>query len=130
MGSLQELCANWLLRPAPDRIASEAREHITRESPDNGLRHILLGPWGTRGILMYKVFPRNLYATECHTNIVLHFTQFDIFLFIMYQVYSNIIIFSTLIISHWLQQMWMLDWSGTNLLCWWTIRASSFLKIK
>ena len=67
MCSLQELCANWLIRHAPDRSASEAREHITRESPDNGLRHILLGPWGTRGILMYKVFPRNLYSTECHT---------------------------------------------------------------
>ena len=66
MFSLQELCANWLLRPAPDRSASGAREHITRESPDNRLRHILLGPWGTRGILMYKVFPRNLYSTECH----------------------------------------------------------------
>ena len=67
MCSLQELCANWLLRPTPDRSASGAREHITRESHDNRLRHILLGPWGTRGILMYKVFPRNLYSTECHT---------------------------------------------------------------
>ena len=66
MCSLQELCANWLLTATPDRSASEAREHITRESPDNRLRHILLGPWGTRGILMYKVFPRNLYSTECH----------------------------------------------------------------
>ena len=68
MCSLQELCANWLLRPTPDRSASEAREHITRESPDNRLRHILLGPWGTRGILMYKVFPRNLYSTEVMTR--------------------------------------------------------------
>ena len=70
MCSLQELCANWLIRHAPDRSASEAREHITRESPDNGLHHILLGPWGTRGILMYKVFPRNLYSTECHTGCI------------------------------------------------------------
>ena len=68
MCSLQELCANWLIRHAPDRSASGAREHITWESPDNGLRHILLGHWGTRGILMYKVFPRNLYSTECHTS--------------------------------------------------------------
>ena len=66
MCSLQELSANWLLRQAPDRGAPGAREHITRESPDNRLRHILLGPWGTKGILMYKVFPRNLYSTECH----------------------------------------------------------------
>ena len=58
MCSLQELCANWLLRPTPDSSASGAREHITRESPDNRLRHNLRGPWGTRGILMYKVFPR------------------------------------------------------------------------
>ena len=68
MYSLQELCANWLIRHAHDRSASEAREQITRESPDNRLRHILLGPWGTRGILMYTVFPRNLYSTECHTS--------------------------------------------------------------
>ena len=67
MCSLQELSANWLLRQAPDRGAPEAREHETRESHDNRLRHILLGPWGTRGILMYKVFPRNLYSTVCHT---------------------------------------------------------------
>ena len=67
MFSLQELCANWLLRQAPDRGAPGAREHITRETPDNRLRHILLGPWG---ILMYKVFPRNLYSTECHTSSV------------------------------------------------------------
>ena len=66
MCSLQELCANRLLRQPPDRSAPGAREHITRESPDNKLRHILLGPWVTRGILTYKVFPRNLYSTECH----------------------------------------------------------------
>ena len=66
MCSLQELY--WLLRQAPDRGAPGAREHITRETPDNRLRHILLGHWGTRGILMYKVFPRNLYSTECHTS--------------------------------------------------------------
>ena len=70
MCSLQELCANWLLRQAPDRSAPGAREHITRESSDNWLRYILLGPWGTRGILMYKLFPRNLYSTECHTFIM------------------------------------------------------------
>ena len=72
MCSLQELCTNSLIRQTPDRSASEARKHITRESPDNGLRHILLGPWGTRGILMYKVFPRNLYSTECHTIWIHH----------------------------------------------------------
>ena len=64
---LQELSASWLPRQAPDRGAPETREHETRESHDNRLRHILLGPWGTRGILMYKEFPRNLYSTECHT---------------------------------------------------------------
>ena len=67
MCSLQELSANWLPRQAPDRGTPGAREHITRESHDNRPRHILLGPWGTRGILMYKVFPRNLFSTECHT---------------------------------------------------------------
>ena len=51
----------------PTGARREPAEHITRESPDNRLRHILLGPWGTSGILMYKVFPRNLYSTECHT---------------------------------------------------------------
>ena len=66
MCSLQVLSANWLLRQAPDRGTPGAREHITRESPDNGLSHILPGPWGTRGTIMYKVFPRNLYSTECH----------------------------------------------------------------
>ena len=68
MCSPQELSAHWLLWQAHDRGATGAREHITRESPDNALRHILLGPWGTRGILMYKVFPRNLYSTECHSS--------------------------------------------------------------
>ena len=77
MCSLQELSANWLLRQAPDRGAPGACEHITRESHDNRLRHILLGPWGTRGILMYKVFPRNLYSTECHRMSLVNYGNFS-----------------------------------------------------
>ena len=66
MCSLQALCATDYLGKPPTGARREPANHITRESPDNRLRHILLGPWGTRGILMYKVFPRNLYSTECH----------------------------------------------------------------
>ena len=69
MCSLQELSANWLLPRAADRSVPGARETYytripwqrTTSHPTRALRY--------RGIIMYKVFPRNPYSTECHNLI-------------------------------------------------------------
>ena len=66
MWSLQELSANWLLPRAADRSVPGARETYytripwqrTTSHPTRALRY--------RGVIMYIVFPRILYSTECH----------------------------------------------------------------